>query len=76
MKKGESLFIIDLTTVSIFNQEYLKKLSEEDEKYKKTPFLYLLFSYARNHSMNWANKNLNYADKRKKGSWIIYKFVY
>lgn len=76
MKKGESLFIVDLTTVSIFNESYLKKLAQDEKQYKKTPFLYLLFSYTRNYSINWANKNLNYADKRKKGSWIIYKFVY
>ncbi len=76
MKKGENLFIVDLTTVSIFNEEYLKHLAQREKEYQKTPFLYLLFSYARNYSINWANKNLNYADKRKKGSWIIYKFVY
>lgn len=76
MKKGENLFVIDLTTVSIFNQDYLKQLAQNEKNYKETPFLYLLFSYTRNYSMDWANKNLNYADKRKKGSWMIYKFIY
>lgn len=76
MKKGESLFVVDLTSVSIFNESYLKELANNNEKYKQTPFLYLLFSYTRNFAMNWANKNFSYEQKRKKGSWLVYKFVY
>jgi len=74
LKKGENLFIVELTTVSTLNPNYMQRLN--DEEYKKTPFLYLLSSYVRNSTLDWADKNLNYVDKRKKYSWEVYKFVF
>ena len=72
LKKGENLFIVELTTVSTLNQDYMQKLSQEE--YKKIPFLYLLSSYVRNSTLAWADKNLKYIDKRKMYSWEVYKF--
>ena len=75
MKKGESLFVVDLTTVSLFNENYLTSLAKDETKYKKTPFLYLVSSYVRNYSLSWASDNLAFMQKIKKGSWMIYKFT-
>ena len=74
MKKGEKLFIVDLETVSLFSNARLKNLAQNDEKYKKTPFLYLIASYNRNKSLIWAHQNLKFEKRIKKGSWMIYSF--
>lgn len=74
MKKGENLFIVDLESVSFFNQETLNRLTKENNRYKEIPFLYLIASYSRNEAMNWAIKNFSYEGKIKKGAWMIYKF--
>ena len=73
-KKGQKLFIVDLESVSFYNQETLNKIASNDELYKKTPFLYLIASYTRNGAMEWANKNYKYLSKKQAGSWMIYCF--
>ena len=74
LKKGEKLFVVDLETVSLFPPENLERIAMDNEKYKKTPFLYLIASYSRNKSLDWASRNLNYSGKIQKGSWVIYSF--
>ena len=76
MKKGQKLYIVDLESVSIFNQDALKKIINDDEKYNKTPFLYLMASYVRNEAMSWADRNFKYLKKEKTGNWVIYCFEY
>ncbi|MBQ8635805.1 hypothetical protein IJ425_06605 [bacterium] len=46
----------------------------DDEKYKKTPFLFLIASLVRNEVMDCANDNLKYIGKTKIGSWVVYSF--
>lgn len=75
LKPNENLFIVDLESVSILNEESIVKIASDDDKYYKMPFLYLLSSYVRNQTMKWADKKYTYIDKRKKGSWIVYKFA-
>ena len=74
MKKGEKLFIVDLETVSLFSDNALKTLAQDEEKYTKIPFLYLIASYNRNKSLIWAHQNFKHIEKIKKGSWMIYSF--
>ena len=74
MQKGEKLFVVDLESVSLFSNSGLKKLAQNDEKYEKTPFLYLIASYNRNKSLIWAHRHLKFKKRIKKGSWMIYSF--
>ena len=74
IKKGEKLFIVDLETVSLFSNNALKNIAQDDEKYTKTPFLYLIASYNRNKSLLWAYQNFKFNKRVKKGSWMIYSF--
>ena len=74
LKKGQKLFIVDLETVSIFPPQNLLRVVSDKQKYEKTPFLYLISSYVRNKSLDFASKNLTYLDKKRKGSWQIYCF--
>lgn len=73
LQQNEKLFIVDLESVSIFPDENLINLTQ-GERYKKTPFLYLISSYMRNKSIYYANKNLKYIAKKQTGSWMIYCF--
>lgn len=74
LKRGEKLFIVDLETVSIFPPENLVRVVEDKEKYPKTPFLYLISSYVRNKSLDFAKDNLKYQGKIQKGAWMVYSF--
>jgi len=60
--------------VSIFPPANLLNLAQNEEKYEKTPFLYLVSSYSRNKSLDWAYEKLTYKNKIKKGSWMVYSF--
>ena len=75
MKKGQKLFIVDLESVSLYSDEQMKNLLSDEGKYNKTPFLFLIASYMRNKSLDWAARNLLYQGKIKTGSWMIYSFV-
>ncbi len=76
MKMGERLFIVDLTSVSLFDKESLKSIAENEIKYKKIPFLYLISSYVRNSVIDVANSKLSYVKKKQLHSWTIYEFQY
>jgi len=73
LKKGEKLFVVDLESVSIFPDENLYNLAKS-ERYKKTPFLYLVSSYVRNKSLDHIYENLKYISKKQTGSWMVYCF--
>ena len=45
-------------------------LGNPEEKYAKTPFLFLLASYSRNEANKWAIDNLRYIDKREKKNYF------
>ena len=65
MKKGEKLFVVDLTTVSFFSPKNLKDIANDSEKYKKTPFLFLISSYIKNSSLKLANEKLSYLGQKE-----------
>lgn len=74
MKKGEKLFVVDLETVSLFSDNDMKRILKDENLYLDTPFLYLIASYSRNKSLYWAYSNLEYKNRLKKGSWMVYSF--
>jgi len=76
MKKGERLFIVDLESVSFFDKESLKNLAQNEIRYKQIPFLYLISSYVKNSSLDWANSRFTYIQKKQSYAWMIYEFKY
>lgn len=75
MKKGQKLFVVDLESVSLYSEEQMKNLLSDEKKYNKTPFLFLIASYMRNRTLDWAARNLLYKGKIKTGSWMVYSFM-
>lgn len=66
--------MVDLSSVSFFSENNIKNISNDKEKYEKTPFLYLVSSYMKNASLAWANENLKFKEMRNSGMWNIYCF--
>ncbi len=76
MKKGERFFVVDLTSVSLFDAKSLNGIAKNETRYKEIPFLYLVSSYIRNSAIDIANSKLNYIAKKEAYSWTIYEFQY
>ena len=74
MKEGDKLFIVDLKTVSFFNESRLENIVLDFESYQRIPFLYLVSSYAKNYSIKESKEQLHYKGHYETGSWIIYLF--
>lgn len=74
LNKQESLFVVDLESVSLFNSYGLKTIANDEARYKKTPFLFLIASLNRNEALDWANEKYSFENKIKIGDWTVYKF--
>ncbi len=75
LEPGESLFVVDLTSVSFFPMEVINNITRDEKAYKNTPLLYLVMSYIKNYSLEKLNSALVYEGYQDTGSWRIYKFT-
>ena len=74
LKKGDKFFIVELKTVSFFDEKRLENIVLNEEQYNRIPFLYLVSSYAKNYTLKEARKNLAYRGHWDSGSWRVYLF--
>ena len=74
IKKGERFFLVDFSPVTFFNSTELKNIAQDDAKFKKVPFLYLVFSYIKNYVTEQANTLLSFKDVKDGYAWRIYIF--
>ena len=74
MKKNDKMFIVELKTVSFFNDERLENIVLEPKSYNRIPFLYLVSSYAKNYSIRESSKYLEYKGHYDSGSWRVHLF--
>ena len=74
MKKGDKMYIVELKTVSFFNDERLENIVLDAKTYKRIPFLYLVTSYAKNYSIRISTKELDYKGHYDSGSWRVHLF--
>ncbi len=74
LKKGDKFFIVELKTVSFFDENRLENIVLNEEQYNRIPFLYLVSSYAKNYTLKEARKNLTYRGHWDSGSWRVYLF--
>lgn len=74
IKKGDRLFIVDLTSVSFFPLSVVQSIVSDDGLYNNTPLLYLAMSYVKEYVLNKANEELVYKGYKDAGAWRIYKF--
>lgn len=74
MKSGDRIGFITLEGVSFINNENMKKIIIDDEKYKKTSFIFLVFSAIRNTSLETFNNKLELETIEKWGDWTLYVY--
>lgn len=71
MKKGNKLALVSLDSVAFIDEPTMKKIVEDDTRYSKTPFLFLIFSFIKNDIKNQADLNLKMIYQEQKGKWSI-----
>ncbi len=74
LKKGDKLFLVDLTSVSFFPKSIVQQIASNDDIYRTTPLLYLAMSYAKNFILEKAHRELEYVGHYNTGAWRIYVF--
>ncbi len=74
MKKGQKVTLVLLNSVSMLPPNYLKQIAQNDKSYKKTPFLFLVFSHLRNETIETIVRELTLIKSEAKGDWICLTF--
>lgn len=74
IKAGEKLFIVTLSSVSIYDDYELRKVIHIEELYNRVPFLYIVTSYTTNYSLKMASEQLAFKKVLESKSWKIYVF--
>ncbi len=75
MKQGQSLFLITSDSVAIYPQEIVSGIAKDDFYYKKTPLMFMIFSYLKNQSYSYLSGKLSVARVEKLGDWSAVKFT-
>ena len=75
MNPNEKLAIVILNDVSMYSPTQIQTILKSDREYNKAPFLFLIFSYLKNHELEEALKNLQILRIEQKGSWSVVTFV-
>ncbi|HNW26512.1 MAG TPA: glycosyltransferase family 39 protein [Candidatus Gastranaerophilaceae bacterium] len=74
MKKGQKISVIFLNSVSMISPNNLKKIAFDDKAYEKTPFLFSVFSYLKNETIESMLTELKPVKLEQKGSWLCATF--
>lgn len=74
IKKGQKFFLVDFSPVSMFSKNGINQIVEDEDKYKETPFLFLVFSYIRNYIVDKSSVVLSLNDVVEYKSWRIFVF--
>jgi len=74
LQPNQELAIVILKDVAMYSPMQLKALLKDEKEYKKTPFLFLAFSYLKNEMFENSLKNLQILRIEQKGSWTVVTF--
>ncbi len=74
IKKGDRLFIVDLTSVSFFPMNIVQNIASDDKLYNNTPLLYLAMSYIKDYVLIMAGQEMIFDGYKDTGAWKIYVF--
>jgi hypothetical protein len=75
LKPNQKVTIIVLRTVAIYSPVQVKTIAAEEKEYKRTPLMFLAFSYLNNQLLQECLKNLQILKIEEKGSWIAFTFT-
>lgn len=75
IKPNSKISIVVLNDVAIYSPVKMYTLFNDEREYKKTPFLFLVFSQLKNDELSYCLKNLQILRIENKGSWSVITFL-
>lgn len=75
LKHNQKIVIIILNDVAMYSPTHMRVIIGNDREYKKTPFLFLVFSYLKNEILKECLENLKILRIEQKGSWSAVTFL-
>ena len=75
LKPNQKVTIIILNTVDIYSPVQVKAIATNEKEYKKTPLMFLAFSYLNNQLLKECMENLRITKGESKGSWAAVTFI-
>jgi len=75
LKLNQSVLVISNNNVAKYTPKNIKSITSNDIIYKKTPILFLVFSYVNNHATEYFTTNLSVTRLEQGGAWRAFKFT-
>ncbi len=75
LKPGQNVIVISSDSVSLFSQETMIEISNDEYLYNKTPIMYMIFSYIKNHVFSTLSQSLSVTRFERAGDWSLVKFT-
>jgi len=75
LKPNQNVVVVMLNSVAFYPPNAMKAIASDDELYKKTPLLYLVFSHIKTQVFNDLSESLTRVSFRSKGDWAVIKFT-
>ena len=72
---GQSVVMITLNSVSFYTPDDVKRIAKDDNLYRSTPLLFLVFSYLKKETFYNMAERLVPQRIEKKGNWTLVKFT-
>lgn len=74
LKPGQKVAVLILNDVSVYSPIQTQLIAKDKKEYKKTPFMFLVFSYFKNQILALAFKNMQPLRYEERGSWSVITF--
>ena len=74
MKKGDRIGIIFLNNVSFLSNDNIQNIIKDNKQYKKTPFIFLVFSSLRNNLLVSFKNDYKIDSITQAGDWTLFVF--
>lgn len=75
MKKGDRIGLVFLDNVSFMSNENIKQILNDKEQYKKTPYIFIVFSVIRNSMLSSFKENYRIDSITRAGDWTLIVYV-
>ncbi len=75
LKPGQSVVMLVLDSVAFYPPDTVKEITNNEKRYEKEPFLFLVFSYIKSQIFDVLSQNMSVTNYEKKGNWMIMKFT-
>lgn len=74
LKQNQKIAIVILNDVAIYSPMQVQGISKDEKTFNKAPYLFYVFSYLKNETLNECLNNLQILRIEQKGSWTVATF--